>query len=83
VEQQDVDMLSILDPHFNVTSLLFTKREVITTEAEFGRITQGSPANHFNTDAIAETHFQQAAAKMDVALDGNDVSLATDTEFVQ
>jgi hypothetical protein len=75
LDQDNTQELELLGLNLNVLGLLIAKREAVATEAELDGVAHGGAADHFDGCAIAEAHFEQAAA--DVGVAGNGDHLAT------
>jgi hypothetical protein len=63
--------------------LLIAQREAISSQAEFDGIAQGRAADDFDLCSVTEAHFEQTAAQVRVAADGDDPAAATDAQAVQ
>src|SRR3954463_6037772 len=69
--------------YLHTLRLLFAQRQVIATEPEFDRVTQGSAADHFDVGAVAEAHFEQPPAEVGIAGNRDDEPAAAGAELVQ
>jgi hypothetical protein len=56
---------------------------MVAAKTELNRIAKWSATNDFNLNAIAESHFEQSAAKVMIAADRHDASFAADAELIQ
>jgi len=63
--------------------LFVAKRQVIAAKPELDRVAQRRASNHFYAGAVAEAHFEQAAAEVGIAADGDDAAPAPDAELIQ
>jgi len=52
-------------------------------EAEFDRIAEGRPAQHFDLRVVAKAHLEQPAAQFGIAAHADDVAAAADAELIQ
>jgi hypothetical protein len=74
---------SALIGDFDVLGLFFAEGEMVAADAEFDGVAEGGTADDFDLHAAAESHLEQAPAKFGIASDGDDVTLAADTEVVK
>jgi len=63
--------------------LFVAEGEVVAAEAEFGGVAEGGAANDFDGGAVAEAHFEEAAAEFGVAGDGLDRAATADAHGVE
>jgi hypothetical protein len=69
--------------HMHKLRLLVTQRQTISSQAEFNRVAQGRATQHLDLSPVAKAHFQQPAAKVDVAANRDDTGAATNAQVVQ
>jgi hypothetical protein len=56
---------------------------MVAAEAELDWVSQRGAANDLDLRAVAESHFQQPAAKVVIAINGNHAAFAADAQLVQ
>jgi D-arabinose 5-phosphate isomerase GutQ len=56
---------------------------MIAAKTKLDRVAKRGAADDFNLNAVAESHFEQAATKVVIAADGDHASLAADAQLVQ
>jgi choline dehydrogenase-like flavoprotein len=56
---------------------------MVAAKTELDRVAERGAADHFNLDAVTESHFEQAATKVVIAAHGDHASFAADAQLVQ
>ena len=70
-------------PLVDLRGFLFHHRGQQGPRSELDRVAEGRPAYDLYVGAAGEAHFQEPAAKLDIASDGNDIAAATDAKLVE
>ena len=63
--------------------LFFAEGKMVAAEAEFDGVAEGGPADDFDGCAIAETHFEQSAADVWIAANGDHATATAGTKGIQ
>jgi hypothetical protein len=69
--------------HLNVPGLLVAQRQAVAAKPELDWIAQRRPADYLDVGAIAKSHLQEPAPKLDIAADVDNPPAATGAQAIQ